>query len=457
MGKVITFNPPQKPKKDEKPKKDRTPAVNREDRERLHKLGGDAFANLTDWRRSIPSDDRLRLAKNMDRIMREHLIKPTRLNWGKYNYHDQESFNRDLSRMRMPETAVPGRRLMAHNTRWIDLLQMLAEECLRSEINVTLEALAERLTRGTRFHPTRKVETRQEKLRYVITLWANEVDEKLGLLKTYKQLAAAKAEYFKIHMREYGSESMNDWEYKERQEKPSKYFTNVPEDLRYLFDTPLENYTEENWTEFFAAIPENSIEHFQGRKSRVESWKDNFDPEKTLFGCDFDDDDPSLCWWTDYAYMPRWFIGPIDYDERRSLSAYPEKCWGKDTLDPLLGGSVENGACNGYLVLYPNKELNRMLPYVFMNFEEGSTFEVISENQLDSDFPHYFTPASSIVDVVSKNLMARIEESFHEIQQAWTDSAPELINHPYLVWSKGREDQIDRELERLTTGSEAKE
>ena len=76
---------------------------------RIVSLGGEAMENLGRWRTSIPVEDRTRLAKNMDTLIREYKIKPNKLAWGNYNYPDKESFHRDLSRMRMPETAEPGR------------------------------------------------------------------------------------------------------------------------------------------------------------------------------------------------------------------------------------------------------------------------------------------------------------------------------------------------------------
>lgn len=450
MGKVITLR-----KANVKTKPQRR--IRQEDAEQLRKLGGDAINSLTHWRRSIPSDDRMRMAKNMDAILREYRIKPGNLQWEGYNYQDRESFNRDLSRMRMPETAAPGRRLVAYNTKWLNLLQMIVAGASDRGDHLTLEALAERLTRGTRFHPTQKIHSREEKLLYTIKLWANEVDEKLGLLKTYKRLASARADYFSVFKKDYGTETLSDLNFSTTLERPATYFKNIPDEEVYLFNKPLGSYTTEDWDALFGAIPEDMVGDFKSKRTYIEDWGKNFDPKTALFDTDTDYIAPSLNVWTDYAYMPRWFIGYLDTDALQLLSAYPDddRPGGGNTLDPLSCGSPDS-EMNGYIVLYPNTELSRIIPYVFNNEEDFSTFKPLTEMDLASNWHSYFTPMELGMDPVSKNLMARIEESFQEIRQNWMDTASSLEEHPYLVWSRGRDEQIDKELERLTNSGTKK-
>ncbi len=60
----------------------------------------------------------------MDNIIVDYGIKPAKLNWSQ-DYSSVENYRLDVHRMRLPETAEPGRRLIAHNYRWNLLLKLI--------------------------------------------------------------------------------------------------------------------------------------------------------------------------------------------------------------------------------------------------------------------------------------------------------------------------------------------
>ncbi len=168
------------------------------------------------------------MARNMDRLLREYRLKPADIAWEPY-FPTREAFGRDLHRMRLPESAKRGeRKLVAHTQAWAWMLELVTNACSAKGEPVTLEALAERLTRGTRFHPTRKIQTREEKLLYTLNLWPNEVDQQCGLLRTYRQLSVARAEYITLNMHEIGENQLLVEGIRSAAIRPSEYFENIP-------------------------------------------------------------------------------------------------------------------------------------------------------------------------------------------------------------------------------------
>jgi hypothetical protein len=433
--------------------------------QRIAALGGEAIESLGRWRTGLPIDDRVRLARNMDGLIREYKVKPGKLDWESYGYRDKESFNRDLSRMRLPETAEPGRRLLAHNTRWLHLLEMVQLSCTHSGEGVTLEALAERLTRGTRFHPTKKINSRAEKLLYSLKLWANEVDEKHGLLTIYRRIAEARAEHFELYMRDYDEKSPDSFSINAAIVRPLDAFTNIPDENLPLFSRQLDSYTDEDWDVFFSITSEESHQYYSGLRDDIDSWKPNFNPETTLFAGWTGEGTPSLSGNNSMEYLPSWFCGFYDSHDFRLLSQYQENTgwptifsYKTGTLDPE-GRRKEYAECGEgfvYLTLYPNAGLSRLVPYLFSFTEEWSTFECLEEHHLTSGLQDkLFPPVGRETEAIARELQSVIEDDYPQIREQWMNTAENLKSHPLLIWSEGRELMIDAEIERLTTGNQS--
>lgn len=457
MSNVIQFQPPGPSKKGSKRSSRATGKAAKASEEinlRIASLGGEAIENLSDYPTRIPTDDRIRLAKNMDILIHEHRVRPGKLPWERYNYPDKESFNRDLSRMRLPETAEPGRRLVAHSTRWLHLLEMILDYCTNNGENVTLEALAEQLTRGTQFHPKQKIHSRSEKLLYSLKLWAEEIDQQYGLLKTYCRIAEARAEHFQLYMHDYEEDSPALDRARPSMERPVDYFINIPEEDLPLFKRELGSYSDEDWDRFLSIIPEDNLENYVYTRADVDAWNANFQADSTLFcGEDFGLGSPSRLSLTGCNYLPRWFIGFDDYCNLKVLSQYPEDLSKYCAQDPLAVDQAENSFLEVYahLVLYPTQGMSRIIPYLHVLDEGVSIFEPLREEHLTPKDQKYFTPAPRGKDSNSKLLQGRIEESYLQVREQWIDTAENLSQHPLLAWSEGREQMIDAEIERMTT------
>lgn len=436
------------------------PAIRGPSREELLAQGGEALEQLGAWKsRGIPEEDRIPMAKNMEAMLNELRIKPKDLDWGeslgnpeKPGWGDRESFNRDLSRMRYPADAKPGRRLMAFNTRWIQLLKMISAVCEERGENLTLNGLAERLARGTRFHPLKHAQTLEEKQLYKLKLWANKVDEHTGLLRTFKRLSALRAEYFRLHLRDYGDSAIDTFDLDAVHRRPADYFTDIPEDVAALFSRELGSYTQEDWNQFYQRIPEDSVYQFTEYQQDIENWHANFDPAKALFVNENGEYVPRFNWnLHTLKYLPRFYLGRLDFDELRLLKYYAHHAFPDGTADPLLEtGKDDYGSC--YLVLYPTPELSRLIPYLFHWDEEGSFFLPLTEEIL-GDRWFYFPSDTTGMGRPSSSLLTRIEEAGHAVNAAWLDTANALTRHPYFAWEANRAATLDKELARMTAPS----
>ena len=276
--------------------------------ERTREQGGQAIESLTSWRRNIPTDARERLARNMDAILEEYRIVPSRLDW-RQDYITAEEFRRDLHRMRLPETASPGRRLIATPAKWTRLLGYVARYLQANGESVSLEFLADRLIRGTRFHPTKKEQTDDEKLLYLLGLWANQLSEKYGLLATYRKIARARAEHYRIFQR--GIDSAGDWSVDE----PNLYskfrddFPALPEEADELFDKPFLDYSADDWEALYAVVPEGYEYRYKSIQGDIEEWKNTYSDEGTLH---LTDTTPVFLWGEAIPFLPHWFLGYVD-------------------------------------------------------------------------------------------------------------------------------------------------
>lgn len=458
MGDIVDFPTPKK--SEQLPTSTGTrnsrPELKGPSREELFSQGGEALEQLGAWKsRGIPdkpATDRISMARNMDAILNELRIKPRDLPWRSLYNGDREAFNRDLSRMRLPAHAAPGRRLMAHTSRWIDLLKMISAVCEARGENLTLNGLAERLTRGTRFHPVKRAQSLEEKQLYKLKLWANDVDEKTGLLRTFKHLSALRAEHFRLHLRDYGDDKVDTHIMDAIHLRPSTFFEEIPEDVIPLFGRELGSYSQDDWDCFYQRIPAECVHQFECYQRDIKNWRANFEPGTALFADDGDEYLPLDRWiWSDFEYLPRAYLGRLDWERLRLLEYYNEQDFPTGTQDPLSTGSQDECIACGYLVLYPNPELNRLLPYLLHLDEEGSFFIPLTESVLlDVSLYDYFPPDKSGEQCVSKPLLARVEEEEISILTAWINTARDLKNHPYFGWESNRSDQIDEELARMT-------
>lgn len=457
MADIIKF-PPLKQTRD-LPASTGTPTTRPEIRgasqQELLAQGGEALAQLGAWKsRGIPDQDRIAMARNMDALLNELCIKPKDLPWQSRYGDDREAFNRDLSRMRLPAYAAPGRRLMAFNTRWIDLLKMLSEACEARGDNLTLYGLAERLTRGTRFHPVKRAQTIEEKQLYKLKLWANNVGEQTGLLRTFKNLSALRAEHFRLHLRGCDDTQVSADALRAEHLLPSSFFTNIPEDVGALFDRELGSYTEDDWALFYQHIPEELTYQFSMYQHEIENWHANTDPARALFVKEHGDYLPLYDWiWSDLKYLPRCYLGRVDFDRKRLLEYYEQRNFPNGTGDPLLVGDAEDHGGSCYLVLYPSPELNRLIPHLLHCDGEMSFCVPLTEEILRDDTWPYFPADTPGTQCVSTPLLVRIEETHKGIHTAWCNSANDLTHHPYFAWEADRTARIDEELARMTAPS----
>ncbi len=137
-----------------------------------------------------------------------------------------------------------------------------------------------------------------------------------------------------------------------------------------LFQKQLGDYTDDDWIDFLAAIEESSRWNYQLHQDDIRSWNAALDPNQALFYVEHGSKLPSLNWLsTDFLYLPKWFVGLEDYDRRQLLSAYGNGASLKQTTDPLLSTDTKPWEDTySYLVLYPNVEMSRILPY-WVHFE----------------------------------------------------------------------------------------
>lgn len=458
MGEIIKFTPKQtQALPSREGERHQRPEIVGPSYEDLLAQGGEAYAQLRGWKsRSIPEQDRIAMARNMDFLLNELRIKSKDLDWqgepgkDKPSWEDRAAFYRDLSRMRYPVDADPGRRLMGFNTRWIDLLKMLSEVCEDRGENLTLFGLAERLTRGTRFHPVKQAQTPEEKQLYKLKLWANRVDEQSGLLRIFKRLSSLRAAYFSMHLRDYDETYVDTYRFDSVHLRPSDYFTDIPDDAEALFSWRLGYYTKENWDRFYQVIPEESKDQFKGYQTEIENWNASFDPENALFEKSQMGYKPLVIWAIgDFRYLPRFYIGRLDFDGCRLLQYYTKDTFPNGIGDPLLE-SKEPDPGAAYLVLYPTPELSRLMPYLLHFDEEGSFCLPLTEEMLGDDHWLYFPPDAASTGCPSASLLARIEQAGQAISTAWLDSANDLEGHPYFTWETDRAAMLDKELASMT-------
>ncbi len=330
-------------------------------RAKLEREGGAALKNLIGWRRYIPMEDRIRLAENMENILLEYDIKASELDWRK-EYVSIENFRLDVHRMRLHANGPDGRRLVAISNRWVGLLNLIGDEVQRKDEGVSLEFLADQLTRGTRFHPAKKSRTKSEKLFYLLNAWANEIDAEHGIMGIYRKIAAARVEYCRLNLK--GMDEINDWTV----EKPEYLHDTVANDLDLTihqhapaFKKQLGDLNAEDWDFLAEELPEGLWSMYSWRKQEIDDWKRHFIEATTLV-----DGSEQATLGDSLPFLPRWFIG----FESESLAESTEKeSWmvklvsNHGTSDPLqYGDKVDWAWCCEYLVLYPNQAMSRLIP-----------------------------------------------------------------------------------------------
>lgn len=428
-------------------------------RAKLEREGGAALKNLIGWRRYIPMEDRIRLAENMEKILLDFGIKIADLGWRK-EYESIENFRLNVHRMRLPANGPDGRRLVAISNRWVGLLNLIYDDVQRKDEVVSLEFLADQLTRGTRFHPAKKSRTKSEKLFYLLNAWANEIDAEHGIMGIYRKIAAARVEYCRLNLK--GIDGINDWTV----EKPEFLHDTVANNLDCTihqhapaFEKELGDLNAEDWDFLAEELPEGLWSMHSWRKQEIDDWKRHFVEATTLV-----DGSEQAVLGDSLPFLPRWFIG----FESESLAESTEKeSWmvklvsNHGTSDPLqYGDKVDWAWCCEYLVLYPNQAMSRLIPYLFAFSEEGTRFFPVSELELDDEAEDvyaisYFKPEPQGVHSISRSLSDRVLESLGELHDSWDSTAGQLENHPYLKWKREREASVDEHIQEMLerTGS----
>jgi hypothetical protein len=457
-------------------------------RAKLVKEGGAALKTLIGWRRYIPMEDRIRLAENMENIFLDYDIKIADLDWRK-EYVSIENLRLDVHRMRLPADGPDGRRLVATSNKWVGLLNLVYGDVQGKDEGVSLEFLADKLTRGSRFHPAKKSRTKSEKLFYLLSAWANEIDEKHGVVGTYRKIAAARVEYLRLNLKGMGE--INDW----YEEKPACLSHTVADDpdlsirqnapdfhaklenltakygeyyeallsgdpnpsiqeFPHVFYTKLEYLSDEDWDYLAAELPNDDWKAIYRRKrGEIDDWKKQFVESTTLVNAY-----EQAALGDSLAFLPHWFVG---FHADKLAESTEDDNWMDErfsnhgTGDPLkYSNGVDWEWHCFYLVLYPNQAMTRLIPYLFYFGEEGTQFSPLGEVDLDdeskgSNVISCFKPEPKGVYSISRSLSDRIQESLEELFDSWDTTASQLKNHPYLKWKRERESSVDEQIQAM--------
>jgi hypothetical protein len=428
---------------------------------RHEKAGGLAYENLNKWLGRIPPDDRVQLGKNMNRIITEYNVKTRELQW-RDDYASAQTFSVDMHRMRVRSEQVNTRNLVASPYKWLRLLGYVQNWLRINQQSVTLEHLADRLTRGTRFHPTKKELSKSEKLQILLNGWANKVNNEFNLLQTFSEISALRAEHFRRNYRDIYDPVQPEPDLPSFWTIPfSDYFEfdeSVPIEVRQC---PMGELASEEWETILQVLPEDRLAYFEQIRDTILEWKRPFDSRTALWR-------PwrEVAFDHDVAVLPHWFIGFHAYSDLSSVQAVG---WGSDwvnrfrekgTGDPLAdGGPVDWDWECSYLVLYPEEGFTRLVPYIFRYAMEGTMFLPLGDEDLaaSGDIPwivQYFSPKPAGEVAIARTLLVRLEESLEEVLESWRSTAPSLRQHPYL--SRKRQDDlaVEKAIEKLIASTD---
>ncbi|SFG68346.1 hypothetical protein [Neptunomonas qingdaonensis] len=435
----------------------------------LHSAGEEAFNNLMDWRKKIPLEDRATLAMNMWGILSYYDIKPRTL-WSHAweAYPDKHAFRRDLSRMtqRNPESAT-SKCFIANTATWIRTLRSVHQYLEASSRGISLESLADKLARGTRFHPLKGSISDQGKLRYLLSAITEKVNEETGLLSTYRKLAESKAEHLRRYYREIG-ESGFSMDYPDME--TIRYFAKQIELTGFerheeLYNKPFKTFSTNDWNLFFSSIDEKEQPVCKHLKWELQTWNRMIEKQTTLVRRNMEAD-YSIAF--DLYYLPRFFIGyhlhsaveRIVHPNDSELSYLFENCidskglcrpddisLGPDQLKHPSERPDVHHFGETYLVLYPDTDLSKIIPYVFYYAEEVSQFFPYEESPFDEDF--FCQRFEKGEAAIGKTILETIEESVEEVIQSFRETAPFLNQHPYIAWKGQKEKKLDEHLRAL--------
>ncbi len=442
--------------------RDREEQRNREERQN-ETSGHAARRALGTLRRRIAPAERIQLAKNMAGIFSEFAIQASALPW-QQDYASIESFHNDVHRMRLISEPTENRRTMAHPLAWLRLLRYIHQHLAERGQPISLDFLADRLTRGTGFHPTRKEISRSEKLFYLLYSWADEVSNQRNLLQLFTTIAQARVEYFKHNLRDIHDSFYTVDELPKHWSQSFGDFYEF-EDRRgiELGARLMRELSDAEWDEVVEWIPDEDIWWFRDTRASITAWKRHFDVTTTLTTTD---GEPSAD--HDIAHLPHWFIGYNRYSDFRNVVTGEEDDWlgglvrKKGTEDPWRPGVAADWAWGcSYLVLYPDRDHKRIIPYIYEYAEEGTTFVPLGEHDLRIEsaegwIREYYQPKPIGTTTISRPLSERIEESLNEIREAWLDTAAAVLDHPYLQWKKMRDELLDQQIKRTIERTESK-
>jgi hypothetical protein len=429
-------------------------AIQQEKLERQKKAGGQAYKNLSTWRGRIPPEDRVQLGKNMHRIITDYNVRTAELQW-REDYASAQSFRVDLHRMGVTGNLPKTRDLVASPYKWLRLLAYVQRWLRARRLSVTLEHLADRLTRSTRFHPTKKLLTRAEKLQILLSGWADRVNNEFNLLQTFSEISVLRAEFFR---RNYGDiywpdchDGMRPPEWGATFDQLLKFDRTVPYGL---LDRQISELTVEDWDTILKALPEDQLGHYEYVRDQVLEYKRPFDPRTAMWGSFRD---VAFDW--DISVLPHWFIGFRAYTDLSNAPGVDqaERFQELGTVDPFVEGSRVDWEWDcSYLVLYPEEGFTRLVPYIFRYAEEATTFFPLDDEDFSEygDRPfvaRYFPPKPANEVAVARSLLVRLEESLEEVLEAWRRTAPNVKKHPYFAWRATQDIAVETAIERLMT------
>ena len=431
---------------------------------RAEKAGGKALENLKGWRTNIPKEDRLQMALNMhSNVFERYQLKLEDLKpFAWKDYPDEAGLRRDLSRVRIKSPlSSSNKRLIAHTPGWIRILEYARHALKENGTDLSLEILAGKLSIGTRYHPIQRAKGETNKLRLLLTTIADKASEEAGLLSSYRDISNARIRY----LQRYGHEIHMP----EIQLTPTRCLADSFEpldDFGNLFTKTFLKYDSNDWKMALDIFPREYHSLLNFERENVESWQRMNNPNTSLVEDFGDHHSAALCSEIDLFYLPRYFIGfNLWCADSRILTTNSElhDCIKDDVLkrpndfciEYLKEHSTQKYAFQEselhlnscYLVLYPDENLNSVIPYIYRYSEEGSHFAPYEEEPYDGEF--FAAEIKKNEAVRGYTLLERLEEDKENVLAELLNTAPKIKSHPYIEWETQKSQSIDNFLNDL--------
>lgn len=407
---------------------------------------------LKGWKVKISESDRRVIARNLTRILEEYQVNHNDLSWDRY-YGEKMKFSRDINRMTLKE-GQEKKTIIAYANKYLNILYLIRDHLKQSKTRVSIEKLSHSLIKGTALHSTFKNESEELKVMYLLEQYAQDIDENLQLLEMYRVLATAKAEYFRLNNSLIGE--IMDFE--------APKYLNHSADLHFSCDlsesnlsgVSFKNYSEENWEHLISSAAIDLQSEIIRVRDSVTSYIERELHYKNSLTClhystelDTQNEVEEVfdiydLFSFELRYLPRWFMGVEDWWGLGSVTSCEQDKESYPSELIVKEGDGRFESCLAYVALYPNKEFTRLIPILVHFMEEGTYTKELTLYDLQEFDCNFFQPKPTGEKSVSRGLMDRIKDDLKTcIKQSWEESAKDMSNHPYILWSKERNSILD--------------